>query len=94
MYKNVKVKLKKDVTSTDFWRATYHSDSNLGIRLVHNFDTMKKNYMKGKLYKYGSLEVEIPMSYYNKQNETIDFDAIEYGYIKDGKNIWDIDELI
>lgn len=91
-YKEVNVKLKDSVTNTEFWQATYNSSSNLGIRLVFNFDRMKKQCLKGRLYKYGSLEVEIPMSYYNKENESINNDIIEYGYIKDGKNIWDIIE--
>ncbi|MHC1685096.1 MAG: hypothetical protein AB6733_19535 [Clostridiaceae bacterium] len=91
-YKEVKVKLKNYVTSEDFWQATYSSNSNLGIRLVHNFDTMKKEYLRGKIYKHGSLEVAIPMSYFNRENETIDNDIIEYGYIKEGKDIWEINE--
>jgi len=91
-YKDVKVKLKDNVTSEDFWKATYNSDSNLGIRLVLNFDNLKKRYLSGKLSKYGSLEVAIPMSYYNRENDTIDNDIIEYGYIKHTKNIWEIVE--
>lgn len=89
-YKDVKVKLKDNVTSEDFWQATYNSDYNLGIRLVLNFDNLKEQYLSGKLFKYGSLEVAIPMSYYNKQNDIIENDIIEYGYIKDTKNIWEI----
>jgi hypothetical protein len=91
-YKEVKVKLKENITSTDFWKATYCTQSNLGIRLVHNFDNMKKEYMNAKLFKYGSLEVAIPMSYYNREYETIENDVIEYGYIKDTKSIWEIIE--
>ncbi|MDP4142977.1 MAG: hypothetical protein Q8936_00645 [Bacillota bacterium] len=91
-YREVKVRLKESVTSTDFWRATYCCDTNLGIRLVHDFNKMKKEYLKGKIYTLGSLEVAIPMSYFNRQNETIDNDIIEYGYIKEGKNIWEIVE--
>ncbi|MBC2581184.1 hypothetical protein [Clostridium sp. DJ247] len=91
-YKQVKVRLKENVTNTEFWEATYSSSSNLGIRLVNNFDKMKKEYLSGKLYKYGSLEVEIPISYYNRENETIDNDVIEYGYVKSTKDIWEIVE--
>lgn len=91
-YKEVKVKLKEKVTNEDFWQATYNSDSNLGIRLVVNFDQLKEQYLSGKLFKYGSLEVAIPMSYYNRENDTIDNDIIEYGYIKHTKNIWEIVE--
>ncbi|AGK97181.1 hypothetical protein [Clostridium pasteurianum] len=91
-FKRVKVKLKEDVTRKDFWRATYNTDSNLGIRLVQNFDNMKKNYLEGKLSQRGSLEVAIPVSYYNRERETIDDDIIEYGYIKEMKNIWEIVE--
>ncbi len=89
-YIEVKVRLKEDVTSADFGRATYSSDSNLGIRLVPNFDNMKKNYLSGKLYKYGSLEVSIPITYYDRKNETVNDDFIEYAYIEDGKKIWEI----
>jgi hypothetical protein len=92
-YKEVKVKLKKNVTSEDFWKATYYTDSNLGIRLVHNFDKMKNEYLQAKLSEHGSLEVAIPLSYYNRQQETIDNDVIEYDYVKDSKSIWDIIEL-
>lgn len=88
----VKVRLKQHVTSEDFWRATYSSDSNLGIRLLPYFDNMKRNYLCGKLYKYGSLEVSIPIKYYDRKNETVNDDFIEYAYIKDGKNIWEIVE--
>ncbi|MFT8314865.1 MAG: hypothetical protein ABF633_11550 [Clostridium sp.] len=91
-FKRVKVKLKENVTRKDFWRATYNTDSNLGIRLVQNFDNMKKNYLEGKLSQRGSLEVAIPVSYYNRERETIDDDVIEYGYIKEMKNIWEIVE--
>lgn len=91
-FKEVKVRLKDFVTNEDFWQATYCANSNLGIRLVHNFDKMKKEYLKGKLYKHGSLEVSIPMSYFNRGKETIDNDIIEYGYIKEGKYIWEITE--
>ena len=92
--KQVKVRLKENVTSTEFWQATYYCDSNLGIRLVHNFDKLKKQYLNGSLSIHGSLEVAIPMSYYNRKNETIDNDIIEYGYIKDSKNIWEIIEQV
>lgn len=91
-FKEVRVKLKSNVTNEEFWQATYNSDSNLGIRLVQNFDKMKKEYLSGKLSEHGSLEVTIPISYFNRQNETIDSDIIEYDYIKEGKNIWDIIE--
>lgn len=91
-WKEVKVKLKETATSTDFWQATYSTNSNLGIRLVQNFDKMKKEYLKGKLYKSGSLVVEIPISYFDRKNETIHNDTIEYSYIKDMKNIWDVFE--
>jgi len=90
--KEVKVRLKENVSNSDFWQATYYSDSNLGIRLVHNFEKMKKEYLKGKLSTFGSLAVEIPMSYFNPERETIDSDVIEYDYIKDSKNIWEIVE--
>jgi len=89
-FKEVKVKLKSYVTSADFWQATYSTNNNLGIRLVANLDNMKKEYLNGKLYQHGSLEVTIPISYFNRENETIDSDIIEYGYIKKGKDIWDI----
>lgn len=89
-YKKVKVKLKKDVTSEDFWKATYNTDSNLGIRLVQNFDKMKEKYLSGKISEHGSLEVAIPVSYYNREKETIDTDIIEYNYIKSMKDIWEI----
>ncbi|MDF2504549.1 MULTISPECIES: hypothetical protein [Clostridium] len=90
--KKVKVKLKESVTSKDFWRATYNTDTNLGIRLVQNFNKMKENYLEGKLSQRGSLEVAIPVSYYNRERETIDEDIIEYGYVKEMKNIWEIVE--
>lgn len=88
--KDVKVKLKENVTNKDFWQATYNSDYNLGIRLVLDFNELKKQYLSGKLSKYGSLEVAIPMSYYNRENDTIDDDVIEYCYVKQTKNIWEI----
>lgn len=91
-YKEVRVKLKETVTNEDFWKATYNSDTNLGIRLVVDLDELKNQYLSGKLFKYGSLEVAIPMSYYNKKDDKIDFDIIEYGYIKHTKNIWEIIE--
>lgn len=91
--KQVKVRLKKDVTTEDFWRATYYSDSNYGIRLIPNFDDMKKEYLDGKLSRLGSLEVAVPISYYNRETESIDDDLIEYDYIKESKNIWEIIEL-
>lgn len=91
-YKEVRVKLKETVTNEDFWKATYNSDTNLGIRLVVDLDELKNQYLSGKLFKYGSLEVAIPMSYYNKKDDKIDFDIIEYGYIKHTKNIWEIVE--
>lgn len=90
--REVKVRLKKNVTSEQFWQATYNSSSNLGIRLVQNFDKMKEEYLDGKIYEHGSLGVKIPVSYYNRKNETIDEDVIEYGYAKDMKSIWEIIE--
>ncbi|AND85986.1 hypothetical protein GTH52_13860 [Clostridium tyrobutyricum] len=89
-YKKVKVKLKKDVTNEDFWKATYNTGSNLGIRLVQNFGKMKEEYLNGKVSDHGSLEVAIPVSYYNREKETIDTDIIEYNYIKSMKDIWEI----
>ena len=47
---------------------------------------------KRQLSQRGSLEVAIPVSYYNRERETIDDDVIEYGYIKEMKNIWEIVE--
>jgi hypothetical protein len=91
-YKKVKVKLKENATSNDFWQATYKSDSNLGVRLVQNFDKMKREYLNGKLSDLGSLGVEIPISYFNRENDTIDSDIIEYNYIEDMKDIWEIVE--
>ena len=90
--REVKVRLKKNVTKEEFWKATYNSNSNLGIRLVQNFDEMKQEYLSGKIYEHGSLGVIIPVSYYNRKNETIDEDVIEYGYVKDMKDIWEIVE--
>ncbi|MDF2987827.1 MAG: hypothetical protein K0R50_3337 [Eubacterium sp.] len=89
---DVKVKLKANVTVEEFWRATYSSDTNLGLRLIPNFENMKKTHLKGKLYKFGSLEVAIPIAYFNRENESVDDDIIEYSYIKESKEIWDIDE--
>lgn len=91
-FKEVKVKLKSNVTNEEFWQATYSSDSNLGIRLVQNFDKMKKEHLNGRLSEHGSLEVTIPVSYFNRINETIDSDIIEYNYVKESKSIWDIIE--
>lgn len=91
-WKEVKVKLKPNVTSKEFWQATYSTNSNLGIRLVQNYNKMKKEYLKGKLYKSGSLEVEIPISYFDKEKDIINNDMITYGYFKDMKNIWDVFE--
>ncbi len=91
-YKNVKVRLKNDVTKEEFWKATYCSDTNLGIRLIPHFENMKKIYLGGKLYKSGSLEVSIPIAYFNRETETVDDDIIEYSYIKESKDIWEIAE--
>lgn len=91
-FREVKVRLKSNVTNEEFWKATYNSDSNLGIRLVQNLDKMKKEYLNGRLSAHGSLEVTIPISYFNRQNETIDTDIIEYDYIKESKDIWEIVE--
>lgn len=90
--KKVKVRLKENITDSDFWQATYYANSNLGIRLVQNFDKMKKEYMDGKLSILGSLEVTIPISFFNRENETIDNDFIQYDYVKESKNIWEIIE--
>lgn len=90
--KDVKVKLKENVTVEEFWRATYAADTNLGLRLIPNFENMKKTYLGAKLYKLGSLEVAIPIAYFNPENESVDDDFIEYSYIKDTKEIWDIVE--
>lgn len=89
----VKVKLKEHVTNTAFWRATYYSDSNLGIKLLLNFDYLKNVYLDGKLSRYGSLEVTIPISIFNKDTKELDDDFIEYGYIQDSKDIWEIIEI-
>lgn len=89
---DVKVKLKENVTPEEFWRATYNSDTNLGLRLIPNFENMKKVQLDAKLYKLGSLEVAIPVAYFNSEKETVDDDVIEYSYIKDTKEIWTIIE--
>lgn len=91
-FKPVKVKLKDSATKEDFWNATYLCNSNLGIRLVQNFDKMKKEFLSGKLYKSGSLAVNIPVSYFDRENDKIISDNIEYSYIKSMKNIWDVYE--
>ncbi len=91
-YKRVKVRLKEGVTNSEFWRATYCSDSNLGIRLIPDLKNMKKEYLDGRLYKYGSLEVEVPVAYYSRETETVNDTVIEYGYIKEGKDIWEVVE--
>jgi hypothetical protein len=93
MAQHVKVKLKDDVTHTAFWKATYASSSNLGIKLSLNFDHLKSLYLDGKLSRHGSLEVSVPIAYYNREKETLHDDFIEYGYIKDSKNIWEIIEI-
>jgi hypothetical protein len=51
---------------------------------------MKEEYLNGKVSDHGSLEVAIPVSYYNREKETIDTDIIEYNYIKSMKDIWEI----
>lgn len=86
----VKVRLKENITDADFWKATYHSNSNLGIELLPNFANMKKEYLDGKLSAYGALEVTIPISYYDKNTKTIIEDNIQYNYIQDSKKIWEI----
>lgn len=90
--RDVRVKLKENVTVEDFWRATYSSDTNLGLRLIPNFTDMKKNYLNAKLYKLGSLEVAIPVAYFNRESESVKDDVIEFSYIQDTKDIWIITE--
>ncbi|TCK92620.1 hypothetical protein EDC19_1769 [Natranaerovirga hydrolytica] len=91
-HKFVKVNLRDHVTTKIFWRATYATDSDLGIELLPDFNHLKKLYLDGKLTKLGSLEVSVPISYYNKHTETLEDDFIEYDYIKDSKHIWEIIE--
>ncbi|TCT17037.1 hypothetical protein EDC18_101333 [Natranaerovirga pectinivora] len=89
----VRVKLKDTVTVKDFWRATYLTDSDLGIKLQIDLEQLKKVYLEGKISKFGSLGVSVPISYFNGVTKTMNDDFIDYDYIKESKQIWEVIEI-